>query len=304
MTESLVDPTPRVLAPDLDPVGPLAFGCWRFTSGDVARSRELIECALENGMNLVDNADVYGFDWGGGGFGANEELLGRVFADAPHLREQIVLATKGGIRPPVPYDQSADYLRQACEASLRRLQVEVIDLYQIHRPDLFSHPADVAETLVALRDEGKIRAVGVSNYTPAQHQALAKHLPFPVATNQPELSAARLDPLRDGTLDFCMTDGVVPLAWSPLAGGQLVAEQADGIRPELIGVLDELAAREGVDRAAVAYAFLLSFPSRPVVILGTQNPDRIRSATAAFGVTLDRSDVYRVIEASEGVPLP
>ena len=83
----------------------------------------------------------------GGGFGDAEELLGRVLADTPGLRDRMVLATKGGITPPVPYDSSSTYLRDACEASLRRLQTDVIDLYQIHRPDLLANPADVARTL-------------------------------------------------------------------------------------------------------------------------------------------------------------
>jgi predicted oxidoreductase len=304
MTVSLVDPTPRVLSAELDPVGPLAFGCWRFTGDDVAGARAVLETALDAGMNLVDNADVYGLDWGGTGFGNNEELLGKVLADGPELRERMVLATKGGIRPPIPYDQSPAYLRDACEASLSRLGVDTIDLYQIHRPDLFTHPEAVASTLVALRDEGKIRAVGVSNFMPAQHDALQAHLPFPIATTQPEFSAAQLAPLRDGTLDLAMRSGVVPLAWSPLAGGRLLSDAPDEIRPELVTVLNELAAREAVDRAILAYAFVLAHPSRPVVILGTQNPDRIRAAAQALSVNLDRADVYRIIEASEGVPLP
>ena len=99
-----------------------------------------------------------------------------------------------------------------------------------------------------------------------------------------------------------MRDGVVPLVWSPLAGGRLAT--GDGVPAELLTVLDRLAEREGVDRATVALAFSLAHPSRPVAIIGTQNPERIRSALDALGVTLDRPDVYAVIQASEGVPLP
>ena len=280
----------------------MAFGLWRFTDDDVANAQGLIEAALDSGMNLIDNADVYGFDWGGAGFGHVEEILGTVFAAAPHLRDRMVLATKGGIVPPVPYDSSPAYLRSACEDSLRRLGVDVIDLYQIHRPDLFAHPADVAATLASLRDEGKIREVGISNHTPAQHDALAAHLPFPLATSQPEYSVAELGPLRDGTFDRCQRDGVVPLAWSPLAGGRLMT--GDGIRPELLAALDTIAEREGVDRAAVCYAFVLAHPSAPVAVVGTQRVERLEQATAALGVTLDRADVYELIQASEGVPLP
>jgi len=305
MPDTLIDTTPRVISDELDPVGPLGFGCWRFTDPDIDNAYRLIESALDAGMNLIDTADVYGLDWGGTGFGFNEEILGRVITAHPDLRGRMVLATKGGIMPGIPYSQSPEYLRSACEASLRRLQVDTIDLYQIHRPDLFSHPCDVAATLSALRDEGKIKAVGVSNFTTDQYDALRAHLPFAIATNQPEFSAVHLDPLRDGTLDRCMRDAVTPLAWSPLAGGRLAVDSpTDGIRSELTALIGELAEREGVDRAAIAYAFVLAHPSRPVAVIGTQNPSRIAAATAALGVGLDRTDVYRIVEASEGIPLP
>ena len=300
MTDSLITSGPRSLGPF--EVGPLAFGCWRLTTDSVAEAQALVESALDLGMNLVDNADVYGFDWGGAGFGANEELLGRVLAAAPELRDRMVLATKGGIMPPLPYDSSATYLESACDASLRRLQTDVIDLYMIHRPDLLTHPAEVAATLAGLREKGKIREVGVSNHTPAQHEALAAHLPFPIVSTQPEYSPAFLGPLRDGTFDLCMRDGVVPLAWSPLAGGRLLT--GDDVRPELLATLDELAEREGVDRAAICIAFVLAHPAAPVAILGTQTPARLEAASTALGVTLGREDVYRIIQDSEGVPLP
>ncbi len=298
---NLVQTQPRSIG-SLPPVGPLSFGLWRYTNPDVATAQALLETALDAGMNLVDNADVYGFDWGGTGFGTVEENLGRVLQVAPHLRDRMVLATKGGIAPPVPYDSSPAYLRSACEASLQRMGVEVIDLYQIHRPDLLTHPADVAATLAALRDEGKIREVGVSNHTPAQVAALAAHLPFPIASNQPEYSALHLDPMRDGTFDACMHSATAALAWSPLAGGRLAT--GDGVRPELLDVLDSLAAREGVDRATVAVAFVLAHPAAPVAIIGSQNPARIAGTLAALDVELTRTDVYAIIQASEGVPLP
>lgn len=298
---NLVRSGSRELA-SLGEVGPLAFGLWRYTDDDVATAQAVLESALDAGMNLVDNADVYGFDWGGTGFGSVEEILGSVLAVAPALRDRMVLATKGGIRPPVPYDSSAAYLRSACEASLRRMRVEVIDLYQIHRPDMLTHPAEVAATLAGLRDEGKIREVGVSNHTPAQVAALAAHLPFPIVTNQPEYSAVHLDPLRDGTFDDCMRTGTVPLVWSPLGGGRLAT--GDGVRPELLAVLDRLAEREGVDRATVAVAFVLAHPAAPIAIVGSQRPERIAASRAALDVALTRDDVYSIIQASEGVPLP
>ncbi len=302
MGDGIVGAGPRVIGEAGFTVGPLAYGLWRFTTPDVDVAQGLIETALDAGMNLIDTADVYGFDWGGTGFGTVEDLLGRVLAQAPTLRERMVLATKGGIRPPIPYDSGPAALRGACEDSLRRLGVDVIDLYQIHRPDMLTHPAEVAATLAALRDEGKIREVGVSNHTPAQVAALQAHLPFPIATNQPEFSAAVTAPMRDGTFDQCMERGIVPLAWSPLAGGRL-ANGVD-VPPALVETLDALAAREGVDRSIVALAFVLANPAAPVCIIGTQTPERITDSVAALGVNLDRNDVYDLIEASEGQPLP
>jgi predicted oxidoreductase len=298
---SLVDPTSRSLG-SLGRVGPLAFGCWRLTTDSLSEAQRLIESALDNGLNLIDNADVYGFDWGGTGFGACESLLGRVLKVAPALRSRMVLASKGGIWPGVPYDQSEAYLRSACEASLARLGVDRIDLYQIHRPDLYTHPAALAETLTALRAAGKIGEVGVSNFTAAQTEALAHFLPFPLVATQPEFSPAALGALRDGTLDLAMRAGVTPLAWSPLAGGRLMS--GDGIRPELLAVLDRLADRERVDRAAICVAFVLAHPSRPVAIIGSQRVERLTAAAAALHVQLDRTDCYAIVEASEGVPLP
>lgn len=298
---SLVDSSPRTLG-DLGAVGPLAFGMWRFTDADLARRRLLVETAIDHGMTLIDTADVYGLDWNGTGFGTVEEALGEVLRTTPGLRDRMVLATKGGIRPPVPYDSSADGLRRACEDSLRRLGVDTIDLYQIHRPDIFTHPAEVAATLTALHDEGKIRAVGVSNHTVAQTVALDAHLPFPLLSTQPEFSAAHLDPMRDGTLDHCMTVGLTPMAWSPLAGGRLAT--GSGLPDELVNVLDEIASRERTDRASVALAFVLAHPARPIAIIGTQRPERIATSLEAARVTLDRADVYAIVQASEGRPLP
>ena len=298
---NLIDDGPRLIG-DLPEVGPLGFGCWRFVGDDVAAGQELIETALDLGMNLVDTADLYGSSWGGGGFGEAEERLGQVLAAAPELRDRMVLATKGGIREGVPYDSSPDYLQSACEASLRRLGVDVIDLYQVHRPDLFGLPHEVAGVLDGLVESGKVREIGVSNHTPAQVEALIEYLDGPLSSTQPQLSAVHLDPLRDGTLDQAQREGMAILAWSPLGGGRLAS--GDGVRPELLAVLDSLAARESADRSAIALAFVLTLPGGPVAILGTQQPERLRASQKALEVHLDRADCYRIIEASEGVPLP
>ncbi|NNE97018.1 MAG: aldo/keto reductase, partial [Acidimicrobiales bacterium] len=162
---TLIDPSPRTIG-EFE-VGPIGFGCWRFTNDKLDQAEAVLETALDVGMNLVDTADVYGFDWGGGGFGENEALLGKLIAANPSLRGRMVLATKGGITPPVPYNSSRDYLTGAVHASLERLAVEFVDIYMIHRPDMYTHPEEVAATLTALREAGKVREFGVSNFTPA-----------------------------------------------------------------------------------------------------------------------------------------
>lgn len=299
---NLVSPQPRSIGTLELKSGPLGFGCWRFTNTDVASATSLIEAALDNGLTLIDTADVYGFDWGGTGFGLSEEILGEVLVASPGLRSRMILATKGGIVPPLPYDSSGEYLLAACEASLSRLKTDVIDLYQIHRPDLLTHPAEAAGALDSLVAAGKIREYGISNYAPDQYEALAEYCQRGIVTTQPQFSAAHIAPMRDGTLDKAMRDRVLPLAWSPLAGGRIPT--GVDIPEALVATLDELAVREGTSRSNVALAFVLAHPSRPVAIIGTQKPERIAESLGALDIVLSRDDVYNIIEASEGVPLP
>ena len=298
--ENLVNGDPRKIGPF--EVGPLGFGCWRFVNTDVETATDRISHALDLGLTLIDNANVYGLDWGGTAFGEAEALLGQVLARTPELRRRMVLASKGGILPGVPYVANSAYLSAACDASLARLNTDHIDLYQIHRPDMLTHPAETAAALDGLVAAGKISAVGVSNYTPAQTRALAAHLKAPLVALQCEYSLAHLAMLRDGNLDLCMETGMVPLAWSPLGGGALMA--GTDLPPALLETCDRLAARENTDRAGLALAFVLAHPARPVALIGSQTPARLTQAVKALEVTLTRADVYALIEVREGVPLP
>ena len=310
MSGVLVDASERDLGAGLR-VGPIGFGCWRLTHDSTTAAAAVVAAALDAGLTLVDTADVYGLDWGGAGFGTVEERLGDVLRADPSLRDRMVLATKGGIVPGVPYDSSDGALRSAAEASLRRLGTDHVDLYLVHRPDVFTHPDEVADTLAGLVSDGLVRVVGVSNHTPAQHRALAAALAargVPLAATQVEWSAVHLDPLADGTFDLAMETDVTVLAWSPLAGGRLAGRPGDptpeGVRSEVLDVLDDLADVHGTDRSTVALAFALAHPCRPVAIVGSQDPTRLAGMTRALDVPLGRADVYRIIEASQGEPLP
>jgi len=288
-------------------VAPLGWGMWRLADAPGTSVRSRVEAALEAGYTLFDTADIYGYRHGGG-FGTAESLLGELLREAPQLREHMVLATKAGIAPPIPYDSSADYLCAACEASLRRLNVERIDLYQIHRPDLLAHPAEVAAALERLRAAGKIRAAGVSNYSAGQFEALAAHLPFALAAIQNELSPLAIEGLTDGTLDAAMRHGTAVIAWSPLGQGRLAAsagEGADGPRTErVIEALEAIARRAASTRTAVAYAWVMAHPARPIPLVGSQNPAHIRAARAALAVQLTRAEWYQILVAARGAPMP
>ena len=284
-------------------ISPIAWGMWRFFGDDVASARRRVEAALDAGATLLDTADIYGLSEGG--WGVSETLLGKVLATSPGLRDRFVLATKGGIVVGAPYDSSPAYLTSAVEASLRRLNVERIDLYQIHRPDLLAHPADVAATLTALRDDGKIAEVGVSNHTPAQVDALQAHLPFPIAAIQIEFSPLSIQPIIDGTLDQAMELGMAVLAWSPLGGGRLGdSPTADPRDLRVRSALDDVANRLGISRAVAAYRWIMAHPARIVPIVGSQRPERIAEAFDALARPLPRSDWYKVLTAARGEPLP
>jgi aryl-alcohol dehydrogenase-like predicted oxidoreductase len=287
-------------------VGPIAYGLWRFVGSDVAAGRARIEAALAAGMNLIDVAAVYGLDWGGQAFGESEGLLGRVLAETPGLRARMVLATKFGIIPGIPYDSGAEAVIASCEASLKRLRTDVIDLFQVHRPDVLTHPEELVHALARLRKDGKIREIGVSNYTVPQTRALLRYLDRPLATLQPEFSAIAVEPAFDGVLDLAMEARMTPLAWSPLGGGRLAdgVDAADPATRRVATRLDELARAHGTTRSAVALAFVMRHPSRPMPILGTQNPARIAAATDALKINLSRAEWYSLVVAARGVPMP
>ena len=283
-------------------VSPIAWGMWRFAGSDVAHARRLVEAALDAGVTLFDTADIYGPD-NDEPFGAAEALLGRVFAQAPGLRGRMVLASKGGIVIGTPYDSGAAYMTSAIDASLARLKVDQIDLWQVHRPDILTHPAELARTLEAAHAAGKIAAVGVSNHTVAQTQALARFLTIPLVSHQPEFSALTLAPLHDGIMDQAMERGMAVLAWSPLGGGKLANPTDDRTRA-VAALLDAKAAESGVDRAAAAYSWIMAHPARPIPIVGTQNVARIATIPDALKPRWTRADWYAVLQASMGENLP
>lgn len=282
----------------------LGWGMWRFAGIDVKAAQELVESVFEAGINFFDTADIYGFKNPQEGFGDAEALLGQVFKQAPSLRGSMVLASKGGIIPPTPYDSSYGYLVKACEASLRRLNCDYLDLWQIHRPDLLTHPAEIARAVDHLIQAGKIRTFGISNYTVAQARALNAHLNTDIVSFQPEFSPIALDAMTDGTLDLAMEIGASVLAWSPLGGGRLAKDGDDARTKAVIAALDTVAKAHGVSRTSVAYAWVARHPSQPIALVGTQNPARILETREVAKVRLTPDEWYQILVASRGAPMP
>lgn len=292
----------------------LAYGCWRIADPAAApgAGRRAVLAAVEAGCTIFDHADIY-CD------GEAETLFGQVLKESPGLRDRILIATKCGIRKPgdpnpdspCRYDFSADHILHSCEGSLQRLGIETIDIYQLHRPDLLMDPDDVAGAFAKLRQAGKVREFGVSNFKPSQFAALQSACPMRLLVNQVEISLANLSSFDDGTLDQCLAQRVTPMAWSPLAGGKLadgprrILPAQEAYRPEgILTVVDALAKARGASRTVIALAWLLRHPSRIMPIVGSTDPARIREAAKADAFELSREEWYRLLEAARGQPLP
>lgn len=285
-------------------VSGIAWGMWRLAENGrtAADAAKLVHAALDAGINFLDTADIYGFN-GESGFGDAEALLGEVLAAEPALRSRMVLASKGGIMPPLPYDQSAAYLSSAIDASLQRLKTGTIDLYQIHRPDILAHPQEVARTLDDAVNAGKIRTLGVSNCTTHQIAALNQFLGHKLVATQPEISPLRITCFENGELDQAMMMALAPLAWSPLGGGRL-ANPESARDTAVAAELDRVAGEQGVARSVAAYSWLMAHPAGIIPIVGSQQPARIAEAVEAYNVRWSRQDWYAVLVAARGERLP
>jgi predicted oxidoreductase len=290
-------------------VSRLAYGVWRLADDPAgktpARIQAKIETCLECGITTFDHADIYG------GY-VCEGLFGQVLKRVPSLREKMEIVTKCGINAPGPnrgdarvkhYDVSAPAIERCVERSLTELNIDYIDVLLMHRPDWLTRADETATALNRLIAAGKIRHAGVSNYNVHQFDLLNARLDQPLVTNQLELSLLQMKAIYDGTLDQCEKFHISPMAWSPLGGGRFF-DPADAAAQR---VRAEMKALEGKYQAGVdqlARAWVLALPSRPVVILGTNDLARIRSAAQADTITLDRQDWYALWTAAAGVPVP
>lgn len=278
----------------------LIYGMWRIgDDADTSASHveRKIQVCLDQGITTFDQADIYG------GYTA-EAILGTALAKNPALRARMEIVTKCGIVAPVGrysgvsvkhYDTSRKHIEASVNQSLTDMKINHIDLLLIHRPDPMMDHHETGAALDDLVASGKVRAIGVSNFRPADWQLLQSAMTTSLVTNQIEMSLAEITAFSNGDLAFHQQHNHALMAWSPLGGGRLMT--GTGAASE---VLDRIAAASGVDRAAVAVAFLLHHPATILPVLGTNNLERIGAISQALAVHLTRENWFELYEAALG----
>ena len=286
---------------------------------DEATSFSIMDSALEAGINFFDSANVYGRSKGRG---ATEEIVGRWFAQGGGRREKVVLATKlYGDMGDWPNDGklSALNIRRACDASLKRLQTDYIDLYQMHHIDRRSSWDEIWEAMEVLRAQGKILYVGSSNFAGwhiAKAQAAAARRNFLGLVSEQSHYNLLTRQIELEVLPAAQDYGLGVIPWSPLASGLLggvVRKERDGSRrygdnvkrtleakrPQL-EAYEDLCAELGEEPGAVGLAWLLTRPGVTGPIVGPRTPEHLESALHAVDVTLDDKVLARLDEIFPG----
>jgi len=281
----------------IHPQGPtfsrIISGAWRWHTVSQDTVAKLIQTSLDEGITTFDHADIYG-DHG------NEEIFGNVLRKNPGLRSQMELVTKCGIkfssakRPKTwvkHYDTSKEHIVWSVENSLKMLGTDRIEALLIHRPDPLLDPTEVAEAFTQLKQDGKVLHVGVSNFTPSQFTMLQSFLSFPLITNQIEISLSRVDPLFNGDLDLLMQHKTSAMAWSPLGGGRLMANERE---------MFSKASKYNASYSQLSLAWLLRHPSFIFPVIGTTKPERIIEGAKALEIKLDRQDWFEMLQWATG----
>ena len=275
----------------------IVAGAWRWDS--TVKVDELINASLDSGITSFDHADIYG-DY------ENQEIFGAVIKRNPALRTKMQLISKCGImlvsakHPGTRvkhYDTSRQNILKSVDHSLKSLGTDYLDLLLIHRPDPFMDPEEVSEAFGLLRQNGKVLHFGVSNFKATQFEMLRQYLPFPLVTNQIELSLGQLDSFYDGTLDTLLKYETRPMVYSPLGQGKLISEDAHS---KLWGGKEKYKATE----AQLALAWLLCHPAIMFPVIGTTNPERILESAKAIDIRLDRQDWFEILRIATGKELP
>lgn len=293
---------------------PLIYGCMNICGTfrePKSDPHERILAAYETGYRVFDHADIYSG-------GACETAFGRALREKPTMRHDTFVITKAGHQFPakgsdIPhhYNTDPEHLRTAILQSRERLGVETIDLFLIHRFDPLLDPLAVGELFTQLQEEGVVKHFGVSNYLPWQMEALRCNMTTPLVANQVAFHPGRLDPMFDGTLDHALAHRMAPLLWGAVGRGLFAtggmvpeahAEQERMIRIQQ--ALDAIGEKEGLTRTQTTLAWLRRHPSRPIPVLGTTQPNRMKEAWERRDAKMDRIDWFRILIASRGERMP
>lgn len=282
-------------------VSPAVYGFYRWSGSYVneAKMEKMMNLCLELDINTFDHGDTYG-DY------TCEEIFGTVFKRSGIKRESIVLFTKCGINVPHPsrpdyrvkhYDTSREHILHSLENSLRNLRTDYIDVFLLNQLDPLSNLEETALTLEKLKDSGKIKNVGVVNFSVFQHQLLSSYLRIPIVTNHIELNLLNTSAFDNGQVDYIKQKYMRPLATSPLAEGK-IANSNEKIPLRIRGKLEEFAGKYNSHFESVAIAWLVKLGALPLI--GTTDEERIKNIAEAFKINLDRQDWYELYAVSRG----
>ncbi|MGL5129583.1 MAG: aldo/keto reductase [Aeromonas popoffii] len=282
----------------------LIMGYWRLMEWQLSPAAllDLMKYHLDLGVTTLDHADIYG------GYQC-EEAFGKALRLEPSLRARMEIVSKCGIALTAKpehalnhYNTSKAHIIASAENSLRKLSTDYLDLLLIHRPDPLMDADEVADAFITLRQAGKIKHAGVSNFTPRQFELLQSRLPFPLVTNQLEISPLNQSTTLDGTLDQCQQLRIKPMAWSCLGGGRLFnGQEYAPLRAELEQIRHEVGAQH-IEQ--LVYAWVMMLPSQPLPLIGSGKRERIAAAVAAESIVLTRQQWFRIRKAALGYDVP
>ena len=256
----------------------------------------LMNHCIDHNITTFDHADIYG-DY------TNEEDFGKALKESAIKREDIQLISKCGIQFHVKersnrvkhYDYSKDYIVSSVERSLKMLQTDHLDMLLLHRPSPLINPSEIAEAIDKLKNDGKIRQFGVSNFSPSQIQLLEKEIQ--VEANQVEFSLSTNTVMNDGTLDDCITFDRLAMSWSPLGG---YFKETSKANTRIKKVLADFTKKYNATEDQLLLAWILKHPSKVHPVVGTSTPKRLKMAMEAVSIEMDVQDWFILLEANEG----
>ncbi len=273
----------------------MRWGIWG-ANHSVKEIQKLIDVCVEENITTFDHADIYGGH-------TTEELFGNAWKDMDLKRENLQFISKCGIvmnsdkKPSALkyYNYNKDYILNCVDESLSNLKTDYLDTLLLHRPSPLMNPEVIAEAFTVLKDVGKVREFGVSNFSVSQFELINQYVPL--VTNQIEISVNEISSFEDGILDQLMSKGLRPTAWSVM--GSYFSDQSDeNIR--IKKVIVELCDKYNAEENQILLAFILKHPSKIIPVIGTSKAETIRTLSKTLQIDVDLEDWFRILESIKG----